>query len=106
MWENWTRALCSDGVRVGNSCSRHREGWRTGVGVHGGGTRGPVSVGLCLSGRGGDGRGLAGVGGVAPRGLREAVPRLVVGERGKVGRAPDGVAPRYGDVGDGRELVR
>ena len=44
--------------------------------------------------------------GIAPGGLSEPVARLIVGEGGEMGRAPNGVAPRYRDVGYSWELVR
>ena len=76
-----TGTFGSDWVGVSNRCCCDRERRGTGVRVHGRGTCGAIGVrwlGLCGdNGNGGRG-GLAGVGRVAPRGLREAVARLVV----------------------------
>ena len=103
--EHRTSAVSIDRVGIGNGCSSHRK-WRVvRVGVHRGGTSGPVSVGLSLC-RYGDWRGLARVRRVAPRRLCQSVPWLVVSEWGEVGRAGHRVAPSGGDVGDVGELVR
>ena len=103
MGKHRTGALGRHRVRVGHSSCSHRK-WRTGEGVHGRGTGGAVGVALGLCGCS-DGRGLAGVGGVAPGGLCQPIPRLVVGQRGKAGGAAHRVAPGGRDVGHVGELV-
>ena len=103
--EHRTSAVSVDWVGIGNGFSSHRK-WRVvHVGVHRGGTSGPVGVGLSLC-RYGDWRGLARVRRVAPQHLCQSVPWLVVSQWGEVGRTGYRVAPSGGDVADIGELVR
>ena len=48
---------------------------------------------------------MTGIRRIAPRGLGEPIAWLVVGKRGETGWAPNGIAPRYRDVGDSGKLI-